>query len=192
MKRLASFAFVVASIALAACGGGGTVDRGFYGEIVEEPKGASGPNGPAAKRTPAKTTKLHVSFDRPKLVVIRAGWCDICKDVEPSIMAAYEPYRGKIDLVVLDVTDEAAVAKAHGRASDEGVREFFMQYGARTPTVGVFIGEDNGRLVHGQLKDPDVLKRELEFSLSQKRGEPEEPSSDPAKSAPLQPDARGH
>ncbi|MBK6513040.1 MAG: thioredoxin family protein [Polyangiaceae bacterium] len=156
---------------LGACGGG-NVDRGFYGEYSEAPRGATGPNAPLREKKKAPKAALSkAGFERPKLVLIKAAWCGICKEVEPSIMAAYEPYRGKVDLIVLDVTDETTVAASHGKAGDEGLRDFFVQYGARTPTVGVFVGEGNGRLVRGDFKDPELLKRELDFSLQQKKGE---------------------
>lgn len=151
------------SFALAIVGcGGGNVDRGFYGEIAVEEKGATGPNAPIPS---AKKKMASSRFERPKLILIRAAWCDICKAVEPSILRAYEPYKGKVDLVVLDVTDEASVAKSHARASDEGVRAFFTQYGARTPSVGVFVGAERGRLVHGNLSDETILARELDHAV---------------------------
>ena len=166
-----SAASLACSVMLLACGGG-NVDRGFYGDIVEAPKGATGPNAPGRPKKPKPVqSSSKAGFERPKLVLIKAAWCGICKEVEPSILAAYEPYRGKIDLIVLDVTDETTVAASHTRAGDEGLREFFVQYGARTPTVGVFVGEGNGRLVRGDFKDPELLKRELDFSLQQKKGE---------------------
>ena len=143
--------------------GGGNVDRGFYGEIEEQPRGATGPSTPGA--APKRRPPERRPFDRPKLVVIRAGWCDICKAVEPSLQSTYESYKGEVDLVVLDVSDETTVAKSHQTADDEGVREFFVKYGARTPTVGVFTGKDQGRLVHGNVADPEVLKRELDHAL---------------------------
>jgi thiol-disulfide isomerase/thioredoxin len=142
--------------------GGGRVDPGFYGEIDAPQTVAGTPDEPAPPGTRVSTT---VSFDRPKLVIIRADWCTICRQVEPSIMAAYRPYRTKMELVILNVSDEASTAQSFRDASAQGVRGFFERYGARTPSVGIFTEPEKGRLVHGELADPDVLKREIEFAL---------------------------
>lgn len=149
------------SALLLACGGG-QVDRGFYGEIDAPPSRASEPEEIASSGTRASEV---VSFTRPKLVIIRADWCIVCRQVEPSIMAAYEPYRTKMELVILNVSDEATTAESFRDASRHGVRGFFEKYGARTPSVGIFTEPEKGRLVHGQLADPDVVKREIEFAL---------------------------
>lgn len=153
------------ALATAAACGGGQVDPGFYGGVTEEPAEAGADR--AAKSDKPVARSAPASFARPKLVVIRAGWCPICRQVEPSVMSAYESYRGKVDLVVLDVSDDAKVSQALADATDQGVRAFFEKYGARTPTVGIFVQPEKGRLVHGELSDPATTARELENAVAQ-------------------------
>ncbi len=154
MARL-TCARAVFAVALSACGGG-QVDPGFYGP-VEAPEAATAhapPGEPAPRR-----------FARPKLVLISAAWCGACREVMPGILAGFAPFEGKVDLVTLDVTDARSTARAAQHARSEHVGEFFDRYAGRTPTVGVFVRPEEGRLVHGPLGDPDTLRRELSAAL---------------------------
>jgi len=153
--------FVTLFLFSVACGGG-RVDRGFYGAI-DAPQGTASEPDEAPPSAP-RTSRV-AAFTRPKLVIVRADWCDVCRVVEPSIMAAYEPFKTKMELVILNVSDETTTAQSFRDASTHGVRGFLEKYGARTPSVGVFTEPEKGRLVHGELKDPDVVKREIEFAL---------------------------
>ncbi len=156
----------VLHLALFAFGcGGGAVDPGFYGEIEEARARPTRGERPRRVAELEPSEQRAATFDRPKLVVIRAAWCHFCREAEPSIMAAYRPYAAKIDLVVLDVTDDDAIARSRRVAAAEGVAVFFGKYAGRTPTVGVFTARDQGRLVHGDVGDPEVVSRELEHGL---------------------------
>lgn len=183
MQRLLALALIATS----SCGGG-RVDPGFYGGVMEEPEGPPAAEKPA-RGQPVAARPAPSTFERPKLVVIRAGWCPICRQVEPSVMSAWEAYRGKVDLVVLDVSDEAKVSQALADATEQGCRSFFEKYGARTPTVGIFVQPEKGRLVHGELSDPATTTRELENAVAQfgpapSRAAPEPPAT-PAPGEPL-------
>lgn len=157
----------VLHLALFACGcGGGAVDPGFYGEVEDTPARPTRRERPRDGAELDPSTERAASFDRPKLVVIRAAWCHFCREAEPNILAAYRPYASRIDLVVLDVTDDDAIARSRRIAAAEGVAAFFGKYAGRTPTVGVFVARDQGRLVHGDVNDPEVVSRELEHGLA--------------------------
>ncbi len=154
--------FALASLALAfplGCGGG-RADPSFTEPIVEMPGGA---DHREVDRGPPR------AFSRPKLVVIRADWCSFCRAAQPGIDTAYGAYQTRVDLVVLDVTDEATTEESARLASHEGVSRFFATYEGRTPTVGVFVGPEDGRLVHGALDDPSTLERELAFAVERFR-----------------------
>lgn len=140
--------------------GGGQVDPGFYGSTpAEEPrKQASVPVAHEENARPAR-------FDRPKLVLIRADWCGVCHQVEPGVLTGYAAYEGKVDLVVLDVTDERAIARSSEVARREGVSEFFDEFAGRTPTLGVFTRPEQARLVRGPIGDAAVVRRELEAAV---------------------------
>jgi thiol-disulfide isomerase/thioredoxin len=141
-----------------AAGCGGRPDPAFYGG--------------AEWRDPtveASAPKRSADYSRPKLVVIRAEWCPFCKSAQPAIDRAYAPFRDRVDLVVLDVTDDATTSDSEKRADAEGVAAFFAQYRGRTPTAGVFIAPGEGRRVHGNMQDPATLTAELTYALEQFR-----------------------
>ena len=155
---------VALTLALAACAsscGGGRVDPEFTQPIEVEPSSARESRN--LDRTPP------VAFSKPKLVVIRADWCDFCRTAQPGIDAAYDAFQAKVDLVVLDVTDDSSTDEAARIAAHKGVRNFFAAHKGRTPTVGVFVAPEDGRLVHGALEDPETLSRELAFAVAQFR-----------------------
>jgi thiol-disulfide isomerase/thioredoxin len=151
------FAALIASIAMgAACGG--KPDPAFFGGAEwQDPTSA------------AERTRAPVAFERPKLVVIRADWCPFCRSAQPAIDLAYQPFKGKIDLVVLDVTDDTTTSRARATADAEGVAAFFDEYQGRTPTAGVFVAPGEGRRVHGNIEDPATLTAELEYAIDQFR-----------------------
>jgi thiol-disulfide isomerase/thioredoxin len=113
------------------------------------------------------STPTHAAFVRPKLIVIRADWCPFCRTAQPAIDAAYAKYKGRVDLVVLDVTDDQTAAVAERVADEEGVAAFFEQYRGRTPTAGVFLAPGEGRRVHGNMEDPETISEELRFAVNE-------------------------
>lgn len=145
--------------ALVACGGG-NVDPGFSGPLPAEPRVDA-----RASHTPP------TRFARPKLVVITAAWCGICKEVLPGLMVGYAPFESEIDLLFLDVTDERAIRRSLDVARSEGVSGFFEMYMGRTPTVGVFTKPEEPRLVHGPVGSPSHVRRELEAAIERKKDE---------------------
>jgi hypothetical protein len=151
---------VLAVVVAATSCGGGRVDPGFYGEGTSE-------ETRAAARAPARGGDVSppARFDKPKLVLIRADWCGICHEVEPGILTAFATYEGKVDLVVLDVSDPRRTAHSADVARAEGVSEFFDRYMGRTPTLGVFTRPEEARLIHGPIGEPAHLRRELEAAV---------------------------
>ncbi len=143
---------------------GGTVDPGFFEPVVVSRAEPASSIAPAPRPPPPGE-----AFDRPKLVLITAEWCHFCRQAEPALMDAYGPFRGKVKLVELDVTDDFTTRESAALATEEGVRAFFDRFHGRTPTVGVFVGVNDGRLVHGDLEDPETLRRELEHAVASRR-----------------------
>jgi hypothetical protein len=151
---------IVAMLVATACGGG-HVDPGFY-KAVEWSDAAADER---AVRPPNNVPPAI--FAKPKLGEIRAEWCPFCTRAQPALDAAYGPFRGRVDLVVLDVTDETTAADAARVARMEGVTQFYEAYRGRTPTIGVFVAPGEGRRVHGNMEDPDTLTTALDYALDQ-------------------------
>lgn len=104
--------------------GGGRVDQGF-----QDPSGetaASVPDLPAAS-----------AAARPAVLVIRSDTCVPCRRTELAMLPAYAPFRDKVDLVFLDVTDEAHEAEALETARALGAEAFFMKNRDVTPSIAL-------------------------------------------------------
>ena len=155
--RLFCLALGVSLLGVSACGGG-RVDPGFYAASEWSDHAAD-------QRAVVPVAKTNALFARPKLVVIRADWCPYCRTAQPAIDAAYERFRGRVDLVVLDVTDDASANEAERAAVAEGVDRFFAAYRGRTPTLGIFVAPGEGRRVHGNMEDPETLTEAMNFAL---------------------------
>jgi len=74
----------------------------------------------------------------PTVAVIRADWCPYCKQLEPTMMDLMSEYSGKINFVMLDVTNKETTAKAAATAKSLGLTSFFEANKKKTSTVGIF------------------------------------------------------
>ncbi|MEO8574571.1 MAG: thioredoxin domain-containing protein [Pyrinomonadaceae bacterium] len=74
----------------------------------------------------------------PTVAIIRADWCSACKEVEPIVNGLMQSYEGKLNLVVLDVSNDESTAKAAATAKSLGLTSFFEANKKSTSTVGVF------------------------------------------------------
>lgn len=80
------------------------------------------------------------SKSHPKVVVIRAQWCHVCQQLEPTMMELMKEYEGKLDFVVLDVTNDETTAAAAEKAKSLGILSFFEANKKVTSTVAIFKG----------------------------------------------------
>jgi thiol-disulfide isomerase/thioredoxin len=78
-------------------------------------------------------------FDKnlPTVAVIRADWCAYCKEVEPVMMSVMEEYKGKVNFVIFDVTDDSTKAEAMKMANEYGLAKFYKSNKNKTSTVAV-------------------------------------------------------
>ncbi len=74
---------------------------------------------------------------KPMVVAIHADWCGTCTRLEPTIDAVRSEVGSDARVVVLDVTDRAAVERSRARAEELGISAFFDRYKGRTGTVAV-------------------------------------------------------
>lgn len=77
------------------------------------------------------------------VVVIRADWCGACQKLEPTMKELMTEYGGRINFVVLDVTNDETTAIASAKAKSLGLGSFFEANKKMTSTVGVFKGSRN-------------------------------------------------
>lgn len=79
------------------------------------------------------------------VAVIRADWCAACQKVEPIISELKEKYKGRINFVVLDVSDDERTNAAAATARKHGLAKFFNANKKKTSTV-VVLNEKNKAL----------------------------------------------
>lgn len=78
---------------------------------------------------------------KPTVVIIRADWCSACQKLEPTMMELMKEYGGKINFVMLDVTNDETTAKSEAKAKSLGLSKFFDANKKTTSTVAVFVGK---------------------------------------------------
>ena len=66
--------------------------------------------------------------------------------MELALYAAYEPFRSKVELFVLDVSDEEHEEAARLQARALGVEDFFEKYRGITPSIAILT--KHGGLTH--------------------------------------------
>ncbi len=75
---------------------------------------------------------------KPTVAIIKADWCSACQKVDPIMMGLMKEYDGKINFVMLDVTNEETTAQAAAKAKSLGLTTFFEANKKMTSTVAVF------------------------------------------------------
>ncbi len=90
--------------------------------------------GPAGADHHEKSTMAH---GKPMIVKIHADWCGTCTRLEATFDELEKQIGADARIVVLDVTDKAAVARSAAEADRLGIREFFVSYKSKTGSVGV-------------------------------------------------------
>jgi len=74
---------------------------------------------------------------KPVLVDIYASWCPACKNIAPTLSQLGQQYAGKVEFVVLDVSDKATTAQAEAKAKELGLSDFLAANKAQTGTVTI-------------------------------------------------------
>jgi len=92
---------------------------------------------------------------QPYVVKVHADWCGTCRMLEPTWKRIENELADDARIVVLDVTDRAAVAASRKQAERLGLTRFFDRYKSQTGTIGVLDGD----------REPvKVMKGTLEFA----------------------------
>jgi thiol-disulfide isomerase/thioredoxin len=78
---------------------------------------------------------------KPTVAIIKADWCSACQKVEPIMMGLMKEYDGKVNFVMLDVTNDDTTAQAAAKAKSLGLSSFFEANKKMTSTVAVFKGK---------------------------------------------------
>ncbi len=88
---------------------------------------ANSVGGPLAKELQGK----------PVVVDVFATWCAGCKNIAPTLSQLKQEYSGKVNFVVLDVTDKAKLKQTEAMAQRLGLGKFLEANKSKTSTVAI-------------------------------------------------------
>ncbi|MBE9038834.1 TlpA family protein disulfide reductase [aff. Roholtiella sp. LEGE 12411] len=88
---------------------------------------ANSVGGPLAKELQGK----------PVVVDVFATWCPGCKNIAPTLSQLKQQYSGKVNFVVLDVTDKAKLRQTEAMARRLGLGKFLEANKSKTSTVAI-------------------------------------------------------
>jgi thiol-disulfide isomerase/thioredoxin len=74
---------------------------------------------------------------KPVVVDIYASWCPACKNIAPTVSQLKQQYAGKVNFVVLDVSDKSSSAKAEATAKKLGLSKFFAANKTQTGSLTI-------------------------------------------------------
>jgi thiol-disulfide isomerase/thioredoxin len=74
---------------------------------------------------------------KPVVVDVFATWCPGCKNIAPTLSELKQEYSGKVNFVVLDVTDKGKLKKTETQAAKLGLTKFLEANKSKTSTVAI-------------------------------------------------------
>jgi thiol-disulfide isomerase/thioredoxin len=74
---------------------------------------------------------------KPVVVDVFATWCPGCKNIAPTLSQLKREYSGKVNFVVLDVTDKAKLKQTEAMAQRLGLGKFLEANKSKTSTVAI-------------------------------------------------------
>nr|WP_199309731.1 MULTISPECIES: thioredoxin domain-containing protein [Synechocystis] len=74
---------------------------------------------------------------KPVVVDIYATWCPGCQTIAPTLSQLKKQYQGKVNFVVLDVSDKNTTKMAETKAKQLGLTTFFDANKTQTATVAI-------------------------------------------------------
>jgi thiol-disulfide isomerase/thioredoxin len=77
---------------------------------------------------------------RPFVVKLHAQWCPLCMVTKDEWQQIAKTYAGRVNLVVLDFTNQASTDASRVEARRLGLGEFFDEYEGETGTIVILDG----------------------------------------------------
>ncbi len=94
--------------------------------------------GPLSISTLAEEPKS----EQPILVFVHSMECSVCAKVRPIIEELEKEYKGRVQFVNLDVTDDVALKASRKKAKSLGITSFLTNCEDQFPCVGIFKTKD--------------------------------------------------
>jgi len=74
---------------------------------------------------------------KPVVVDVYASWCPACKNIAPTVSELKKEYDGKVEFVVLDVSDKTTTAAAEATAKELGLSKFLAENKTQTGSLTI-------------------------------------------------------
>jgi thiol-disulfide isomerase/thioredoxin len=74
---------------------------------------------------------------KPVVVDVYASWCAGCKNIAPTLSQLKQEYAGKVNFVILDVTDKGKLTTTEAKSKKLGLGKFLAANKSKTSTVAI-------------------------------------------------------
>ncbi len=92
---------------------------------------------------------------KPVVVDVYASWCPACKNIAPTISQLEQKYAGKVEFVVLDVSDKSTTATAEAKAKELGLSKFLTENKTQTGSLTI-VDPATGNILTQHRNNPDL------------------------------------
>ena len=92
---------------------------------------------------------------KPVVVDVYATWCAACKNIAPTVAQLKQKYAGKVEFVVLDVSDKTSTAKVEAKAKELGLSQFFAANKTQTGSLTI-VDPATGKILAQHRNNPDL------------------------------------
>lgn len=127
---LSSLAFTVSMVAANSTSISATEAQSSIIKVAQVNSAAAKSNtvgGPLAKELQGK----------PVIVDVFATWCPGCQNIAPTLSQLKKEYSGKVNFVVLDVTNQSTLRQTKAQAERLGLGKFLEANKSKTSTVAI-------------------------------------------------------
>jgi thiol-disulfide isomerase/thioredoxin len=106
---------------------------------------------------------------KPVVVDIYASWCPACKNIAPTLSQLEQDYAGKVNFVVLDVSDRSTTAKSEAKAKALGLGQFFAVNKSQTGSLTI-VDPATGKILAQYRNNPNkaAYSKVLDAALARK------------------------
>ncbi|GBO54689.1 hypothetical protein APA_2740 [Pseudanabaena sp. lw0831] len=91
---------------------------------------------------------------KPVVIDIYASWCPACKNIAPTLSQLKEQYAGKVEFVVLDISDKSSTSIAEATAKDLGLSKFLAENKTQTGSLTI-VDPATGNILAQYRNNPD-------------------------------------
>jgi thiol-disulfide isomerase/thioredoxin len=91
---------------------------------------------------------------KPVVVDVYASWCPACKNIAPTVSDLKKEYEGKVEFVVLDVSDKSTTTAAEATAQELGLSKFLAENKTQTGSLTI-VDPATGKILAQYRNNPD-------------------------------------